>query len=145
MDHFLDNTCHTYTVHVANQNTKPLCTWHSLPPPHLCHSLTESADAMLVLGKHKEMMQLIKKWVIEHTSEIPYSGKLSREKTFANWWKIQFSRRKLSWITCFYHAACQRMPHPKISLRKLLRIATKSQNLGKFSPSKVSHYTVHYC
>ena len=87
---------------------------------------------MLVLGKHKEMMQLIKKWVIEHTSEIPYSGKLSREKTFANWWKIQFSQRKLLWIACFYRAACQRTPRPQISQRKLSRIATKSRNLRKF-------------
>ena len=27
-----------------------------------------------------------------------YSGKLSRKKTFVNWWKIQFLRRKLSQI-----------------------------------------------
>ena len=33
--------------------------------------------------------------------QLPYSGKLSREKTFANWWKIRFLRRKLSWIVTF--------------------------------------------
>ena len=26
---------------------------------------------------------------------VPYSGKLSREKTFMNWWKIRFSQTKL--------------------------------------------------
>ena len=30
--------------------------------------------------------------VIVYTPKVPYSRKLSREKTFANWWKIQFSR-----------------------------------------------------
>ena len=49
-----------------------------------------------------------------------YSRKLSREKTFANWWKIWFSQRKLS------------------------RIATESRNSRKFSPSKVSRYMVVY-
>ena len=36
-----------------------------------------------------------RKFVCCQVAEIPYSGKLSREKTFANW---RFSRRKLSWI-----------------------------------------------
>ena len=35
---------------------------------------------------------------------IPYSRELLREKTFVNWWKIWFSRRKLSQIACFYRA-----------------------------------------
>ena len=35
-------------------------------------------------------------YITLHT--VPYSGKLLREKTCANWWKIRFSRRKLSWI-----------------------------------------------
>ena len=34
------------------------------------------------------------------------------------------------------------MPHPQISRIKLLWIATKPRNLWKFSPSKVSRYTV---
>ena len=34
----------------------------------------------------------------------PYSGELSREKIFVNWWKIWFSRRKLLRIACFYCA-----------------------------------------
>jgi len=33
---------------------------------------------------------------------IPYSGKLSREKTM-NWWKILFSQRKFSQIARFCH------------------------------------------
>ena len=42
---------------------------------------------------------------ILHTGqELPYSGKLSREKTFADWQKIRFSRRKLSWIACLCRA-----------------------------------------
>ena len=35
------------------------------------------------------------------------------------------------------------MLHPQILQRKLLRIATKPQNLRKFSPPKVSRYTVY--
>ena len=46
-------------------------------------------------------------------SGIPYSGKLLREKTFVNWWKRRFSRRKLSRI------ATPRTPHPQFSRRKL--------------------------
>ena len=38
-------------------------------------------------------------------------GKLLRERTFANWWKIRFLREKLLWIA---HLCCQRMPHPQI-------------------------------
>ena len=38
--------------------------------------------------------------------------------------------------------AAPRTPHPQISRRKLLLIATKPQNSRKFSPSKVSCYTV---
>ena len=34
------------------------------------------------------------------TLKLPYSRKLSREKTFANWWKISFLRRKLLLIAC---------------------------------------------
>jgi len=30
-----------------------------------------------------------------------YSGKLSREKTFPNWWKVRFLRRKLSQMARF--------------------------------------------
>ena len=33
-----------------------------------------------------------------YSSVVPYSGKLPREKTFANWWKIRVSWRKLSRI-----------------------------------------------
>ena len=36
----------------------------------------------------------------------------------------------------------QRMPRPKFCGKKLLRFATKPRNSRKFSPSKVSHYTV---
>ena len=68
-----------------------------------------------------------------------YSGKLSREKTFSNWWKIQFSRRKISQIA---HFVAPKVPHPQILWRKLSQIATKLWNSRKFSPLKVSRYTV---
>ena len=59
----------------------------------------------------------------------PYSGKLSWEKTFANWWK-RFSRRELSRIARWCH---QETPRPQILRSKLSRIATKPQNSRKFS------------
>ena len=37
-------------------------------------------------------------------TRIPYSRKLSREKTFCNWWKIRFSWRKLLRIARFCFA-----------------------------------------
>ena len=53
---------------------------------------------------------------------IPYSGKLSREKTFANWWK-----KEKTFADCS-RLPRQRTPSPKISRRKLSRIATKPRN-----------------
>ena len=55
------------------------------------------------------------------------SGKLSREKIFANCHKIRFSWRKLLRIAHWCHR--QKMPCPPISQGKLSRIATKPQNL----------------
>ena len=42
------------------------------------------------------------------------SGKLSREKTSANWWKTEFLQRILSQIS---HFCRQRIPHPQILWR----------------------------
>ena len=73
-----------------------------------------------------------------HCAEVPYSGKLSKEKTFTNWWKKNniFHREN------FHRLLCAKGCHaPKISWRKLSRIATKLWNL-KFSRSKVFRYTV---
>ena len=61
---------------------------------------------------------------------ILYSGKLSREKTFANWWKIWIFGEK----TLCRAKGCHT---PQISQRKLSRIAIKPLNLQMFSPSKV--------
>ena len=73
--------------------------------------------------------------VNNHIVLLPYSGKLSWEKTFTNWWKIRFSLRKLLQIA---HCTRQRTPGPQILRRKLSQITTKSQNSLKFSPLKVS-------
>ena len=83
----------------------------------------------------------VKKINVSHESlTIPYSGKLSREKTFANWRKRRFSRKKLSRIARW----CRRQNTPclPISRRKLSQIATKPRNSQMFSSSKVSLYTV---
>ena len=40
---------------------------------------------------------------------VPYSGKFSREKTFADWYERSISRRKLSWNVktgCIMGVAC---------------------------------------
>ena len=52
--------------------------------------------------------------------EVPCSGKLSRERTFANWWKIQFSQRKLSQIT---HFCCTKEPHSHKNSHKTTKFA----------------------
>ena len=70
---------------------------------------------------------------------IPYSGELLREKTFANWWKIWFSRWKLSQIARFY---CAKGCHAPKFYRENLCKYPQNWNSRKFSPSKVSHYTV---
>ena len=77
-----------------------------------------------------------------------YSEKVSREKkkikAFADRWKIRFSQRKLSRIARFCHAKGHHAPQIQ-SRRKLSRISTKLRNSWKFSPSKVSCYTVWSC
>ena len=72
---------------------------------------------------------------------IPYSGKLSREKTFANWWKYNFCGENFHRLLAF---ATPKDATLQISRRKLSRIATKLQNSRKFSPLKVSRSTVGY-
>ena len=74
--------------------------------------------------------------------ELPYSGKLSREKTFANWWKYDFCRENFRRLLAF---ALPKDTTPQISRKKLSRIATKLRNSRKFSPSKVFRYTVLHC
>ena len=68
-----------------------------------------------------------------HIAELPYSGKLSREKTFADRWKIRFSRRKLSRIACFCHAKGHHAPKFRGETRE-------SPRTTKFM--KVFRYTV---
>ena len=78
--------------------------------------------------------------------DIPYSGKLSREKTFVNWWKLRFFTKKTfaekTFTDCSF-LLCQWMPHLQISQRKLSQIATEMWKSWKFSPSTVSRYTVN--
>ena len=66
---------------------------------------------------------------------ILYSGKLSREKTFANWRKYDFRGENFHGLVAF---AAPKYATPQISQRKLLRIATKPQNSQKFFPQKFS-------
>ena len=65
------------------------------------------------------------------TIRLMHSGKLSREKISANWWKIRFSQRKLSRI------AMPKMPHPQILQRKLSRIAKNCDKLAKVFSLKI--------
>ena len=66
-----------------------------------------------------------------------------------NFWGRKLSRElvkntifsKKNFVDCLL-LPHQRMPHPQISQRKLSQIATKLRNLQKFSPSKVSRYTI---
>ena len=74
---------------------------------------------------------------------IPYSGKLSSEKTFTNLWNIRFREENFRGFATdrMLCAINQSGPHP-FSWRKLSRMASDPRNSWKFSPSKVSHYTV---
>ena len=66
-----------------------------------------------------------------HVVLLPYSWKLSREKTFANWLKIQFSRRKLSPIAHFCHAIDATPPN--FAMKTFARIATNREIHESFS------------
>ena len=75
--------------------------------------------------------------------QIPYSGKLSREKTFTNPRNISFCGENLRGFTTdrILWAINQSGPHP-FSWRKLARMVSDPRNSWKFSPSKVSRYMV---
>ena len=73
---------------------------------------------------------------------ILYSGKLSREKTFVNWWKKKpdFCGENFRRLLAF---AAPKDVMPQISRRKLSCIATKLRKSWKLSPSKVFAYMVN--
>ena len=64
------------------------------------------------------------------------SGKLFREKTFANWWKIRFSRRKPSRIARFCRATPNFAEKTFVNSHKTAKLAQK------FSPSKFFRYFI---
>ena len=72
---------------------------------------------------------------------VPYSGKLSREKIFANFAVLWL------FVTVFLHEiwGCGILWHGKVSNPRKFSPQKNVlfTNLRKFSPSKVSHYTVH--
>ena len=74
-------------------------------------------------------------------NHVLYSGKLSREKTFTNWWKVHFLRRKLSQIA---HFTVPKDATPPNFMEKTVTNSHKFKlrNSRKFSPSKVSRYMV---
>ena len=74
---------------------------------------------------------------------IPYSRKLSRVETFANWMKYieQFANKTF--------ADCRSYPTHGARTYKILRIKLSrkeamQRNSRKFSPAKVSRYTIYY-
>ena len=74
-------------------------------------------------------------WVnTKHSRELPYSGKLSREKTFANWWKYDFRGEN------FRAFAMPKDATPQISRRKFSRIAREIRE--SFLPWKF--YAIRY-
>ena len=107
----------------------------------MLHVVRPSFTIALKKTKHYQVRKKTKNGIPRQSRNdaaiLPYSGKLSRENTFANWWKIG----EKTFTHCLL-LPCQKTPHPKILRRKLSQIVTKSRNSRKFSPSKVSHYTV---
>ena len=72
---------------------------------------------------------------------VPYSRKHLRKKTFANWWKILFSWRKLS--RAFLVPPTDTMHAPKFHKRKLSRIATiYGHTFNKYSPEWSSYFYI---
>ena len=82
-------------------------------------------------------------YILADYMQIPYSGKLSREKAFMNPWNISFRGENFRGFATdrMLCAINQSGPHP-FSWRKLSRTAVHPQNSWKFSPSKVSRYMV---
>jgi len=68
-----------------------------------------------------------------------HSGKFSREKLLQIGEKYNFAEKIVADCSLVPH---QRKPCPQILWRKLSQIATKPRNSRKFSPSKVSRYTL---
>ena len=72
---------------------------------------------------------------VHDCSQLLYTGKLSREISFANWWRIRNSRRKLSWNANATNYVWVWLP---ISRRKLLWMGLKPRN-----SQRCSHGTQH--
>ena len=85
----------------------------------------------------------------KHGCKLPYSGKLLREKTFANWRKIRFSRRKLSQIAQFCCAKGCHAPNfaeeTFVYSHKTAKFAKKSFLLRKFSAIRYVCYDFCCC
>lgn len=85
--------------------------------PNMQMSYVASSQALLMPCKHWRWSQMeTSGYEASSTMCLPYSGELSRKKTFANWWKIRFSLRKLSQIA---RLCSQRMPRPKFRKENL--------------------------
>ena len=97
-----------------------ILTWHALWP-HPCY-------------------MLIAKSLKHYFCEIlQYSRKLSQEKTFANWWKVRFFAEK----TFTDHSLVPpNKAMPPNFTDKTFANGHKPRNSQKFSPSKVSNYSV---
>ena len=75
----------------------------------------------------------------------PCSGKLSREKTFANWWKIRFSWRKRLWSACwchqnvnFEHRCASGVGAPPLDTQLLnMQVQIKSVGLAKWGTRSI--------
>ena len=77
--------------------------------------------------------------ILKHEKEvtcIPYNWETFEGETFANWRKIRFLQRKLSWIACWCHR------HTPNFAEKFFLNNCKPWNWRQFSPSKVSRYTM---
>ena len=70
---------------------------------------------------------------------LPYSGNLSREKTFTNWWENGIFKRQLSWIARSYHLLSTK---PSTIVEKTSLIGTKQRNLYIFSIKSLPLYCI---
>ena len=119
----------------------PSNSYTSTPVASSKDSVEDSWTRLLTASRRQQNLLWICSSKVWSIGELPYNGKLSREKSFANWWKYNFRGENFRGLLAF---AAPKDMMPQNSQRKLSSIAKKQRNWRKFSPSKVFHYTVCY-
>ena len=135
-----DNGCGIWLLEVTSNKLVTFPRQNSIPPSASCCwnvTVVITCTVYLVMSTYNYLF-FVHSWIVYFVlALILYSGKHSREKTFANWWKIWFCGE--TFADCLF-VLCQRTPCSQISQRKLSQNCEIRKN---FLPQKFP--AIRYC